>query len=1192
MMGHVEDAVEAEEEEKEEDIQMTSCGGGKPRNHSNNYGTCDEEHGGCDVEETEEDMPCNPDQVCHLASPPTFSPVCAWTGAAPDRCYLSPVALPQPSPVLGISTMGSSSTQKILVLTDFLGMVDTYKGNMQLLVTQSGSVLGCQTLSHTDFKEGVCTMALPNTGLGLGTIFCHLIFSNTPFDENSTESDPVSSGSHGPQPARHPTQQLEKSKKGVPEEPDDSDMEEGKAAEIPSFSGGDAPAAGGPSVEDETQLGVRFVVSLPLLCLPDGAAGEMRTLFEKMVDKMHSQLREIARRNAIAGPAGTRSSAEAGAAATGVGFFTPKGQEGSFRGTAEPATDTAHATLRFPVPGQSSLESPLFQTPFTETPVTESPVGHVDGATGLVLTKSAPPAPSAIEALQAVQAANADVNQAVQTTIAQALQAVQATAGQVQQGVPENAKQALQAVQAASEEVNKAVQETIDESLTAARITSEEVHEAVRSTAEVAHLAVLATNTGVQQAVQVIIQEAQQSVPASAEEVQASVPATAEEVQATVPATAEEVQATVPATAEEVQATVSATTEEMQAAVPAPTEEEALQVVEANIKKALQDVHTTVSGALHAIEATAEQVKVAMQAATEGVPQPVLPTTAMQAATEGVPQAVPPTTEEAMQAVEAANEEVAPQAVLDTAVHAVQGGSTSVVQAPLDPALASLAPRLEEAKGEALVHQMARSRLDTRADEQGYLFTVPECHKESPRKEGAARTDLEERAEYAEHVSAYQEADAVEFDKQDKQEHYAKAKAKAAKPALNLVMRFDVIRCRAYQEHFCPLAADLQCILSLGSLRERNARNRRAEARTQRSFTSAASPVDAWAGSDDTADTGERQAEASANGGVEPAPTLGAATEAGVVAGTAVVPESSAAPPLQMGLATDDLLQPLPHSVDISARQVDLTDMSVEQDRVHEMATHLLSFLLEMRMMKCFKLAASVLIDSGQVKLMYHEQPVDAETATEVAARLADSNSLLPSIQEVLSGAEPTEAKKNINFEETATQVAARLADSNPLLPSTQEAPSGAEPTEAKKNINLDETATQDAARLTKSNPLLSSIQEASKLEKETLKAEATAASDLGRSSWEEERRQREICFKDILNRALYKQPVMPTLRLFMCLAEVPGHLAMVYLGHASWSGPSELLILLLTGAPLIQLLISLLHEKLANMSYERWSST
>eukprot|EP00798_Chlamydomonas_sp_ICE-L_P027108 gene27108-2333_t len=66
--------------------------------------------------------------------------------------------------------------------------------------------------------------------------------------------------------------------------------------------------------------------------------------------------------------------------------------------------------------------------------------------------------------------------------------------------------------------------------------------------------------------------------------------------------------------------------------------------------------------------------------------------------------------------------------------------------------------------------------------------------------------------------------------------------------------------------------------------------------------------------------------------------------------------------------------------------------------------------------------------------------------------------------------------------------------------------------------------------------------------------------------------------------------PVMPPLRLLMCLAEVPGHLAVAYLGHASWSGPSNV-VLLLTGTPLIQLMISMFHEHRANLAFERWSS-
>eukprot|EP00798_Chlamydomonas_sp_ICE-L_P015188 gene15188-21263_t len=574
MLGHLEDAAEAEEAEKEEFIDMPSYGGDKPGSPSKNCGLrdeehggvmrCDEEHIGCKMEESdEEDMPCDPAQVWCSGGP--------IEGPSPDRCYLSPVALPQSSPILGISTKGASSTQNILVLTDFLGMVDTYKGHMQLLVTQSGSVLHRQTLSHGDFQHGVCTVVLPVSGLGLGTLFCHLIFSKTPFDDHSTESYQVESGSQVPKPSPRPTQQPEMAKTGIPVEPDDSAVKEGTADEIFS-SGGAAHAAGVPSAEDETQQGVRFVASLPLLCLPDGAAGEMRTLFEKMVRKMHSQLRRLARINAIAGPVGTRSTAEAGAAATGVGFFTPtRSSEGSPvespRKTAEPDTETSHTTLRYPVPGQSSPESLLFVTP--------------------------------------------------------------------SKGVPQNEQ---------------------------------------------------------------------------------------------------------------------ATTEE----------------------------------AMQAVEASTEEVPIARKINTEVVPD-----------------------------------------VREADVQAAHGRSTTDVQSPLAPTVASVALRLEEATpDEAIVHQMEGSGLDTRAGPRGYVFRVPEYHEESPRspksaEEGEDPIDLEEKAEYAERVSAYQEADDAEIDMKDKEER--SAKAKAAKPSFELVMRFDVIRCRAYQEHFCPLAADLQCILSLGSLRERTA---------------------------------------------------------------------------------------------------------------------------------------------------------------------------------------------------------------------------------------------------------------------------------------------------------------------------------------------------------------------------------
>eukprot|EP00798_Chlamydomonas_sp_ICE-L_P015190 gene15190-21265_t len=1041
MLGHLEDAGEAEEADRDEYRDMPSYGSNAPGSHSKSYGLrdeeiggvmrCDEEHRGGDEEESdEEDMPCNPAQVwCSGGS---------IEGPAPDRCYLNPVALPQFPPVLGISTRGASSTQKILVITDFLGMVDTFKGHMQLLVTQSGSVLRRQTLSHADFKHGVCTIALPASGLDLGTLFCHLIFSKTPYDEHATKSDPVSSGSQGRQPTPQPTPQPEKAKPGVPEEPDGSATKEGAVAEIPS-SGGAAAAAGVPSVEDETKQGVRFVASLPLLCLPDGAAdgaaGEMRTLFEKMVRKTHSQLRRIARKNAISGPAGTRSTAEAGAAATGVGFFTPVGSsEGSpeeySKETAEPGTETSDAKLRFAVPWRSSLESPLFVPPSKGVP-------------------------------QAVQAPPSEgVRQAVE--------------GRTSEGVP-------QAVQA---------------------MPSEEVLQAVQATAE----------------------------------------------------------------------------EEMQA-----------------------------------VEAASEDVSVARKISAEEVPD-----------------------------------------ALENAVQAVQGVSTTDVQAPLAATLASPAPRLEEATpNEALVHQMERSGLNTRADTQGDEFEVPEYHEESPRssrsaEEGEARRDLEEKAEYAERVSAYQEADDAEIDKKGEKKHSSKAKAKPAKSSLELVTRFDVIRCRAYQEHFCPLAADLQCILSLGSLRDRIARDE-AEAPTPAPGTKPRPP--------------ESSAE----------PT--------------VVPEPFAAPLEGMGLPTGDPRQPFQPFIDINSRHVDLPDMSIEQDRVQEMTSHLLKFLLEMRMMKCFKLAASVLTQSGMVELMYDKQPVDAETATQAAARLI-GRSVRTSASTSASDAaySTTAATTGLAAAYTEAKLAASRAG---VSPATMTAPGD--------------------------------------LKEATLKVAATAASDQERKTWEEERRQKKVRFEGIRNRALYKQdiaamvlllvsqvagmvvlvtsgntyieaegvtpgtwktflvrvitagvpplfasigfwallftrlfytalvlfptlwlawnhqrgftmwrnqtllldsvlrsaafivivatlplrpagvdylpsllletiiipilqPTMLPLRLLLCLADIPGHLAVAYLGHASWSAPSELLMLLI-GAPLIQLLISMFHENQASEAYERWSS-
>eukprot|EP00798_Chlamydomonas_sp_ICE-L_P006223 gene6223-2840_t len=520
------------------------------------------------------------------------------------------------------------------------------------------------------------------------------------------------------------------------------------------------------------------------------------------------------------------------------------------------------------------------------------------------------------------------------------------------------------------------------------------------------------------------------------------------------------------------------------------------------------------------------------------------------------------------------------------------------------------------------------------------------------------------------------------------------------------------------------------------------------------------------------------------------------AAREGAAAGPAEVPESSTAPPERMGLAIGDPRHPLQAFVDISTRQVDLPDVSVSQDRVYEMASHLLLFLLEMRMMKCFKLAASMLTQSGLVQLMYHEQPVDAERATQAAARLADVTPQLSTIQEA---PEPTEAVERKESRGTAQSLPRRRpaavvfallppakrrekiskikADPCVLLPllasspeadlpyppypsltprlwskhaggsvrtfaspsapealsSTEVAAAAAERTAAITKAKIAGYASRAAEAELKKDALEAAVTAEAELKMDALEAASASAATASdqvqeRKTWEEERRRRKVRFEGIRNRALYKQyiaamllllvsqvagivvlvrsgntyietegatpgrwktflvrvstagvpplfssigfwallftrlfytafvlfptlwlawnhqrgftimrnqtllldsvlrsaalivtvaiiplrpasvdylpsllleaviipilqPVMPPLRLLLCLADIPGNLAVAYLGHASWSAPSELL-LLLTGAPLIQLLISMFHENMAKGAYKRWSDS